>query len=81
MFTHPGHPGVIPATSDVVAGVENADIYRTGWFRRGSAHEVIVAIDRPGVVRAHSRGAASTTQTQGLDAAVTVVGSLVTDVL
>ena len=47
----------------------------------GGSKTDAVAIDRAGVVRAHSRGAASNPQTQGLDVAVAVVDSLVTEVL
>ena len=47
----------------------------------GGSKTDAVAVDRVGVVRAHSRGAASNPQTQGLDVAVAVVDSLVTEVL
>lgn len=47
----------------------------------GGSKTDAVAVDRAGVVRAHSRGAASNPQTQGLDVAVAVVDSLVTEVL
>ena len=47
----------------------------------GGSKTDAVAIDRAGVVRAHSRGAASNPQTQGLDVAVAVVDSLVTEVI